>query len=112
MATEIETTRTEHPHIVMTPGVCGGRPRIDGTRISVEFIARFVNDGVGAEKIVESYPHLTLAGVYSAISYYYDHKEELDAAIEEHSLEQAVERGEIEIAEGGRIIFKGPPVSG
>src|SRR5581483_2698760 len=39
--TVAKEVRTEHPHIVMTEGYCGGRPRIEGTRISVEFIARF-----------------------------------------------------------------------
>ena len=30
------------------------------------------------EEIVEDKPHLTLAGIYSALAYYYDNKESLD----------------------------------
>jgi uncharacterized protein (DUF433 family) len=108
MTTEARTTRTEHPHIVMTPGTCGGRPRIDGTRITVEFIANFINRGTSAEDIVRSYPDLTLAGVHDAISYYYDHEQEIDSAIREHSLEKAIERGEAEVDEQGRLIAKKP----
>jgi uncharacterized protein (DUF433 family) len=113
MATETQTTRTEHPHIVMTPGICGGRPRIDGTRLSVEFVVKQIATGDTPIDVAESYPegYVSAAAVYDALSYYYDHKDEIDGAIEEHSLEKAIERDEIEIAEGGRVIFKKPPAS-
>jgi uncharacterized protein (DUF433 family) len=113
MATETQTTRTEHPHIVMTPGYCGGRPRIDGTRLSVEFIVKQIATGDTPIDIADSYPdgYVTAAAVYDALSYYYDHKDEIDTAIEEHSLEKAIERGEIEIGEHGKVIFKKPPAS-
>lgn len=110
MATETKTTRTEHPHIVVTPGTCGGRPRIDGTRISVDFIARLTNDGVNPDKIVDSYPHLTLAGVHDALGYYYDHKQEMDAAIAESTWEILAERHNFEVGESGKIIFKDLPL--
>ena len=79
---------------------------MDGTRISVELIANFVNAGASAQELVESYPHLTLGAVHDAISYYFDHKDELDREFDAGSLEKAIERGEIEIGEGGRVIFK------
>ena len=31
--------KTEHPHIVQMPGVCGGEPLIDGLRITVRHVA-------------------------------------------------------------------------
>ena len=34
-----QTETLETPRIVRTPGVCGGRPRIDGHRITVEHVA-------------------------------------------------------------------------
>jgi uncharacterized protein (DUF433 family) len=103
MTTQARTTRTEHPHIVMTPGTCGGRPRIDGTRITVELIAGFINDGADPTELIEMYPHLTLGGVYDAIIYYYDHKEQLDREIEENTLEKVVERGELVRGADGRL---------
>jgi uncharacterized protein (DUF433 family) len=106
MTTEPKTVRTEHPHIVMTPGTVGGRPRIDGTRISVEHIAGYVNAGVTAAEIVEDLPHLTLAAVHDAISYYFDHKEDLDRGIEENSLEKAIERGDFEQGPDGILRLK------
>jgi uncharacterized protein (DUF433 family) len=38
--------------------------------------------GETPEEILEKYPHLTLAQVYDALSYYYDHQEEIDRDME------------------------------
>jgi uncharacterized protein (DUF433 family) len=106
MVTEI---KTEHPHIVRTEGICGGRPRIAGTRITVELVAVFVNEGETVDSLLDSYPHLTRAGVHDALSYYYDHKAELDHAIEENSIAKAIERGEISVDSQGIVTFLKPP---
>ena len=55
---------------------------IAGTRISVWFIIRQLRTGDSPEDIAESYPHLSLAGIYDAISYYHDHRSEIDSIIE------------------------------
>ena len=73
--------QTEHPHIVRIEGVCGGRPMIAGTRISVRTIVERTRLGDSPERIVEHYPPLTLAQVYDALSYYHEHKAELEAEI-------------------------------
>ncbi len=70
--------------IVRTPGTLGGRPRIDGTRISVATIAQLVSHGETPEFIVsEMYEHLSLAQVYAALAYYHSNREEIDADIED-----------------------------
>ena len=73
--------QTEHPHIVLIEGVCGGRPIIAGTRISVRTIVERVRLGDSFEQIVENYPPLTLAQVYDALSYYHEHKSEIEGEI-------------------------------
>ncbi|MBI4615519.1 MAG: DUF433 domain-containing protein, partial [Planctomycetes bacterium] len=55
-----------YPHIEETPGVCGGRPRIEGTRIRVLDIAVLHRRGDSPADILEAYPHLTLAKIYAA----------------------------------------------
>jgi uncharacterized protein (DUF433 family) len=66
-------------HIEVTAGVSGGRPRIRGTRVKVSEIARrHVEEGESAEEIVDALPRLTLAQVYAALAYYYDHREEIE----------------------------------
>lgn len=50
--------------------------------------------GWGPEKIHEQYPYLSLAQIYAAFSYYYDHQSELDADIErrEKEVEELMEK--------------------
>ena len=70
--------------IVSTPGICGGRPRIDGHRIQVEDVAIWHERmGMRPEEIVAEYPSLTLAEVHAALAYYYDNRERIDADIED-----------------------------
>ncbi len=65
-------------HIEQTPGTCGGKPRIAGTRIRVQDIALwYVFLGDSADEIVAEFPHITLADVHAALAYFYDHREEI-----------------------------------
>ncbi len=69
-------------HIVITPGTCGGKPRIAGHRIKVAHVAVWHERmGMSPAQIVAEYPQLTLGKVHAALAYYYDHKAELDADI-------------------------------
>jgi uncharacterized protein (DUF433 family) len=74
----------EYPHIVRTPGVCSGLPRIDGTRITVNLIAReVVRLRRTPEEVLIAHPHLTLAQIHAALAYYFDHRAEVNAALAE-----------------------------
>lgn len=68
-----------YPHIVSTKGVCGGKARIDGTRIRVMDVAALNLQGLFPAEILDAYPDLTLAQIHSALAYYYDNKREVDA---------------------------------
>jgi uncharacterized protein (DUF433 family) len=70
--------------IVHTPGVCGGRARIDGTRIKVKHVYRWVEEqGMTPAQVVEQHPPLTRAQVYAALAYYWSHPDEIAAEIED-----------------------------
>ncbi len=72
-----------HDHIMLTPGTCGGKARIEGTRIRVQDIMIWHERlGRSAEEIVRDYPQLSLAQVYAALAYYYDHRAEIDAQLQ------------------------------
>jgi uncharacterized protein (DUF433 family) len=58
--------------------VCGGRVRIDGTRITVHRIATLYRQGLGAEEIAQTYPHLSLSQVYAALAYYHANRREIE----------------------------------
>ncbi len=67
--------------LVKTPGVCGGRLRIDGTRITVEHIAVLYKQGGSAEEIVQAHPHLSLGQVYAALAYFHANRSEIEAEL-------------------------------
>lgn len=74
---------TDVKHIEVTPAVCGGKPRIAGTRIRVQDIYIWHElHSLSADEIVDAYPHLTLADVYAALAYYHDHRDEIHRHIE------------------------------
>lgn len=64
--------------LVKTPGVFGGRIRIDGTRITVHRIATLYNQGQNAEEIAQTYPDLTLSQIYTALAYFHTHRDEIE----------------------------------
>ena len=71
-----------HPHITSDPAICGGSPCIAGTRISVRVIVTYVLcHGVSPEELLTYYPHVSLAAIYDALSYYYDNREEIERDI-------------------------------
>jgi uncharacterized protein (DUF433 family) len=75
--------KTLDQHIECTPGICGGKPRIAGHRITVSNIAIWHERlGKSADEIASDYD-LTLADVHAALAYYFDHRAEIDQSIEE-----------------------------
>jgi len=68
--------------IVTKPGYCGGKPHVAGHRIKVQQIVVWHERmGMTANEIVATYPTLSLAEVYAALSYYHDHRAEIDSDI-------------------------------
>ena len=74
---------TTNPHIDITPGTCGGKPRIAGSRIRVSQIVLLTEQGQSPDAIVAAYPHLSLAGVYAALAFYHDNRDAIDEEIRE-----------------------------
>lgn len=68
-------------HIEITPGVAGGKPRVTGHRITVQNIVVWHEHlGKSVDEISAEH-NLTLAQVYAALSYYFDHRAEVDQSI-------------------------------
>ena len=97
---------TEHPHIVQVPGVRGGRPVVRGTGLSIDLLARFHRMGASPEELLATYPQLTPAALYDALSYYHDHREEIDHQIDETSdLARVMARFGFSLGDKGQVIF-------
>jgi uncharacterized protein (DUF433 family) len=80
--------KMDHPYIVSLQDYCGGSPIIKGTKFSVRSVVNYVlRQGISPEEIVGEFPHVTLAQVYDALSYYYDHKEIIDRELRDNSQE-------------------------
>jgi uncharacterized protein (DUF433 family) len=78
------TYPADRVRIVSTPGTCGGRPRIDGHRITVEDIAIWhERTGMDPVEIVSAYPTIMLSEVHAALAYYFENRERVDANIVE-----------------------------
>jgi uncharacterized protein (DUF433 family) len=73
--------KTIHAHIVKTPDVRGGKARIDGTRVCVVDLVSLLRRDFIPEQMRTHYSDraLTLAEVHSALAYYYDNSEEIEA---------------------------------
>ena len=64
--------------ITKTLGVCGGRACIAGHRVRVLDVAVWSeHQGMSPDEIVSHVPSLKLADVHAALSYYFDHIEEI-----------------------------------
>jgi uncharacterized protein (DUF433 family) len=83
-----------------------GVARVAGSRIKVRHLVmdRTANGG-GPEDVQARYPHLSLAEVYAAFVYYFDHKAQIDAEIAEG--ERVYQEGlERQRREGSPVIDK------
>ncbi|MBE9044985.1 DUF433 domain-containing protein [Pleurocapsales cyanobacterium LEGE 10410] len=77
---------TEHLYVVRDENILNGEPIIKGTRTPVRAIVETWRMGIPPEEIVNGLPHLTLAQVFNALSYYSDYQDEINAYIEQNRI--------------------------
>jgi len=71
---------TRYEHIILNDARV---PVIAGTTMKVvELVLAQAAYGWSAEELSGQFPYLTLGQIYSALAYYWDHQEDLDADIE------------------------------
>ena len=75
-----EAANTEYPHIARLEGVCGGEPVIDGLRVTVRHVVTLHRRGETTLEIAEALG-ITEAQVFHALSYFFDHRDEILALI-------------------------------
>ena len=75
------TQLTAHRYIVTDDRILSGEPIIKGTRTPVRAIVEMWRQGMSPEAIPQHLPHLTLAQVFDALSYYSDNQEEINRHI-------------------------------
>ena len=87
--------------LTSSPGVCGGRLRIEGTRVTVLQIVTLYKRGETPEEISLNFPHVALAQVHAALAYYHANQAEVER-------ELAEERAEVERLEQAHAGSKRP----
>ena len=75
-------TQTEHLYVILNDEILNGEPVIKETRTPVRAIVEMWRLGYAPETIPSELPHLTLASVFDALSYYSDHQQEINGYIE------------------------------
>ena len=80
------THATGHRYIVRDDDILSGEPIVVGTRTPVRAIVELWRMGVTPEAIPTSLPHLKLAQVFDALSYYSDHQDEINQYIERNRI--------------------------
>lgn len=72
------TNLIQHRYIVQDSRILGGEPIVEATRTPVRAIVELWRQGIVPEDIPNRLPHLTLAQVFDALSYYSDHQHEIN----------------------------------
>ena len=81
-------TTTEHPYIIRDNDIPEGEPVVKDTRTPVRAIVEWWKFGASPDEILENLPHLTLSQVFDALSYYADHRDEIEKYIAENIVER------------------------
>jgi uncharacterized protein (DUF433 family) len=78
----MKSTKREHLYIEKDPSKYEGKAVIKSTRIPVASIVNHYRSGMTIEEILEGYPSLKPSQLFDSLSYYFDHKEEIDKELE------------------------------
>lgn len=77
-----------------------GTLRVGDSRVLLELVVRAFQDGATPETIVQRYPSLVLADVYSVVSYYLRHSSEVEAYLDRREQKAQEIRQRIEAQQG------------
>lgn len=77
-----------------------GDVRVGGTRVLLDLVIHAFQEGATAEEIVDRYPTLALADIYSTIGYYLQHRDEVDHFLRERERQGEELRALIEARQG------------
>ena len=69
-------------YIVRAPGVRGGNPSVEGTRIAVHDVIGLLQNGETVDTLkANCFPQLSRSQIYECLAYYEDHRGEIDLLV-------------------------------
>ncbi|MGL5941281.1 MAG: DUF433 domain-containing protein [Waterburya sp.] len=80
------TTKSISRYVTRNPEILSGEPIITNTRTSVRAIVSLWRMGIMPEEIISHLPHLTLAQVFDALSFYLDNQAEINEYIDRNQV--------------------------
>ena len=80
------TRSTQHRHVVMDDDILSGELIISGTRTPVRAIVELWRSGIAPEDIPSHFPHLNMAQIFDALSYYSENQGEINSYIERNRI--------------------------
>lgn len=96
---------TDHPYVARRGGQRGGSPVIRGSDVPIWLIVAMWRAGDSLDDIGQAYPYLNPAALYDAISYYFDHRQEIEAEIRQNRIAQVLADTGAEFDNEGRLTF-------
>ncbi|TES94448.1 MAG: DUF433 domain-containing protein [Candidatus Cloacimonadota bacterium] len=81
---------TKHFYVISDKKILSGEPVIRSTRTPVRAIVELWRMGLSPEEIKTKLPHLTLAQIFDALSYFKDHSEEINGYIEKNTVPETL----------------------
>jgi len=94
--------KTNHKHIALDGR---GEAFIVGTRVKIKHLLFYYRSGLTIEEILEGFPNITAAQFFDALSYYHDHKEQINESFERDNLETIQEDLDVERSPDGTLKF-------
>lgn len=80
------TVQSVSRYVARNPEILQGEPIIAGTRTSVRAIVELWRLGINPEEIPLHLPHLKLAQIFDALSFYLDNQEEINTYIDRNRI--------------------------
>jgi uncharacterized protein (DUF433 family) len=80
------TRSTQHHHVVTDDDILSGEPIISGTRTPVRAIVELWRSGIAPEEIPSHLPHLNMAQIFAALSYFSENQGEINSYIERNRI--------------------------
>jgi uncharacterized protein (DUF433 family) len=78
----MERISEAYRYIVRSPGLRGGNPVVEGTRIGVHDVVGLLQSGETIDTLTaKCFPQLRRAQVYECLAYYEDHRGEIDLLV-------------------------------
>jgi uncharacterized protein (DUF433 family) len=104
MGREVDSVEILADYIARDKDICGGEPRIRGTRITVRAIVESIRLYHAKRPLLQAFPDLTPEDLDAALIYYVEHPDEIERYIYEHRI------AEEEATEGPNVLI--PPRQG